>query len=73
MDSHSPVPLAASKPESPAPSVNDLATVVEELPSSLTAPPRKDIRFWLIFLALCVSTFLSALELVRQTVVLHTR
>lgn len=67
MESQSPTPLPTSKPESPVPSVDDRATAVEEL-TSPGAPPKKDIRFWLIFVALCVSTFLSALELVRSIV-----
>lgn len=62
--------LAAVKPELPVPSIDDGSTAVEEPTSSPEAAKDKDVRFWLVFLALCVSTFLSALELVSQKVIL---
>lgn len=48
-----------AKPASPVPSgdASDRVTVVDP-------PQKKGARFWLIFVALCASTFLSALELV---------
>ena len=40
--------------------------LVSELPEVKPEKTGKGLRFWLIFLALCVSLFLSALELVSS-------
>ncbi|KAB5595945.1 Glycerol-3-phosphate dehydrogenase [Ceratobasidium theobromae] len=51
---------------SPAPvDTGDQSTIAD-------APRKKDARFWLIFVALCVSTFLSALELTSVSTALPT-
>ena len=34
-----------------------------------TTPTKRGAGFWLIFLAICVSLFLSALELVSRTII----
>ncbi|KAG8703167.1 hypothetical protein FRC09_004312 [Ceratobasidium sp. 395] len=71
MESTLAAPPAPMRPESTAKSIDDQRTIVENT-ASPTEAPKKDLRFWLIFLALCVSTFLSALELTSVSTALPT-
>ena len=48
-------------PSSSAPSIVASSDVTVQV---LNPPPKRDARFWLVFLALCMSTLLSALDLV---------
>lgn len=45
-------------------SENHLTTMTVNPTPPVSSP--KDFRFWMIFVAICVSIFLSALELVRS-------
>jgi hypothetical protein len=36
------------------------------MPAPMVDLPKRDYRFWLSFLAICISVFIAALELVRQ-------
>ncbi len=45
---------------------------VDDDPKVSTAPPKKGIVFWLIFLSICVALFLSALELTAVSTTLPT-
>ncbi|KAG9121240.1 hypothetical protein FRC07_002889 [Ceratobasidium sp. 392] len=71
MESTLSTPPAPQKTESTAKS-DDQVTVVEGASPAPEAPAKKGLRFWLIFLALCVSTFLSALELTSVSTALPT-
>lgn len=60
----------ASKPGSPSSSKQ--VVVLEQESSGAPVGTRKGIRFWLVFLAICVSLFLSALELTAVSSALPT-
>lgn len=72
-----PTTAASSVNSLPEVAEKSLATLVsEETKGSLDVPQttsatttKRGIRFWLIFLAICVSLFLSALELVSRPVI----
>ncbi|QRW06527.1 major facilitator superfamily transporter [Ceratobasidium sp. AG-Ba] len=71
MESTLAAPPVPQRTESTAKS-DDQVTVVDQTASIPEPAKKKDIRFWLIFLALCVSTFLSALELTSVSTTLPT-
>ncbi|QRV92393.1 major facilitator superfamily transporter [Ceratobasidium sp. AG-Ba] len=71
MESTLATPPAPQRIESTAKS-DDQVTVVDQTASIPEPAKKKDLRFWLIFLALCVSTFLSALELTSVSTTLPT-
>ncbi|QRW02287.1 major facilitator superfamily transporter [Ceratobasidium sp. AG-Ba] len=68
MDSKSATPSAAQ----PTTKSDDQVTVVGQSNPTSEPQKKKDVRFWLIFLALCVSTFLSALEVTSVSTALPT-
>ncbi|KAG8746826.1 hypothetical protein FRC10_003348 [Ceratobasidium sp. 414] len=72
MESELVAPSTPSRSESRARSINDQATIVEGASPVPNASEKKGARFWLIFVALCVSTFLSALELTSVSTALPT-
>ncbi|QRV73239.1 major facilitator superfamily transporter [Ceratobasidium sp. AG-Ba] len=68
MDSKPATPPAAQ----PTTKSDDQVTVVGQSNPTSEPQKKKDVRFWLIFLALCVSTFLSALEVTSVSTALPT-
>ncbi|QRV88142.1 major facilitator superfamily transporter [Ceratobasidium sp. AG-Ba] len=68
MDSRLATPPAAQ----PTTKSDDQVTVVGQSNPTSEPQKKKDVRFWLIFLALCVSTFLSALEVTSVSTALPT-
>ncbi|KAG9094278.1 hypothetical protein FRC06_010981 [Ceratobasidium sp. 370] len=72
MESPLAAPPAPLRTESALKSIDDQITVVDNTAPAPEAPGKKDLRFWLIFVALCVSTFLSALELTSVSTALPT-
>ncbi|KAG9089342.1 hypothetical protein FS749_001406 [Ceratobasidium sp. UAMH 11750] len=72
MESGQVTPSTPSRSESRARSIDDQVTIVDGTSPVPNAPRKKGARFWLIFVALCVSTFLSALELTSVSTALPT-
>ena len=54
--------ISALKPDSPSSSKQ--VVILDQVSRDAPAKARKGLSFWLIFLAICVSLFLSALEFV---------
>ena len=61
------VPMAV-EPSNTRISYHDLdATIQSSINTSIDTPHNsKDLAFWLVFCSLCISSFLSALDLVRR-------